>query len=62
MTNEQGVNANRAAVLLFVNGAGAELPRFSFDAVREALGKSAEQLPDGWIQQICQDAGVQVVP
>jgi hypothetical protein len=58
----QGIEDQRAAVVAYVRGAGSTAPRFSFDAVREALGKSSDELPDGWIQQICQDAGFKVVP
>lgn len=51
-------NAHRVAVLSFV----ANLPQtqryFSFDDIRDALGHSAEVLPDGHIQQILIDADI----
>lgn len=34
----------------------------SFSAIRAAMGKTAKQLPDGWIHQICIDAGLVIVP
>jgi len=56
------IELHRAAVLQYVQGVGAGRPRFSFDEVRAALEVDARQLPDGYIQQICQDANIRVVP
>jgi hypothetical protein len=57
-----GLEAQRARVLQAVQNFPTSERAFSFDAVREALGKTDEELPDGWIHQICTDAGLAVVP